>query len=497
MAADDPRPQGQRHLLGVRRVRRRRDLTEIAAYAAEVGNRRVGTTAQRNAAVTEENGTWEGLIWGDTTDGNEYRFTSGSWVILFPPRCARPRTRGGTKKRRPSVVGRRTTSRRGTSPSRTGALRSSASGASVIVGKQLAANIAGTFQPVLNGNTIGAALQRPAGRPRNAPIPCRSSATIPMSGRAAAVRVTCGGAGIRSELDDCLGLPVPAPIEVLRGARHVQHRNRSSYRPVPASTSSPTERIALQFLSLKVDFDQMKADEGSGDRLRPNEGNGRRSAATTWWNNRAALGIVVATAADVSALRQRERDRCGRDDGERPESGADVGGVRLDCTRRRSAAASRGLAGTRGAVAHRGAASRHRWSRRTRTPVTSSRRAPNRPTPKPTTPAPPVAPPGPLPRDRRSRHEMVNRRWKQQGAPRWGHRSVRRPDPVYHTQGQKDADQVGRSMGILKPGQNTAEDPRPDSRLGTVHRRASAGPSRAVKQAGGYIDAHYEGKFCG
>lgn len=30
-----------------------------------------------------------------------------------------------------------------------------------------------------------------------------------------------------------------------------------------------TERIAIQFLSMKVDFDQMKASQGSGDRVEP------------------------------------------------------------------------------------------------------------------------------------------------------------------------------------------------------------------------------------
>jgi hypothetical protein len=55
-----------------------------------------------------------------------------------------------------------------------------------------------------------------------------------------------------------------------------------------------TERIALQFLSMKVDFDQMKADEGSGDRLSANEGRRSKERCYYLWNNRAALGIVVA-----------------------------------------------------------------------------------------------------------------------------------------------------------------------------------------------------------
>ncbi|MCM3521788.1 hypothetical protein [Curtobacterium sp. P97] len=55
-----------------------------------------------------------------------------------------------------------------------------------------------------------------------------------------------------------------------------------------------TERIALQFLSMKVDFDQWKADQGSGDRLSANEGR-RSEARCRWlWANRFVLGVVVA-----------------------------------------------------------------------------------------------------------------------------------------------------------------------------------------------------------
>jgi|GEM_PF-4618468 len=50
----------------------------LADYAAKVGNRRVGTTAERNAATGSD--LWEGLIWGDTTDKLEYRRTAGAWA---------------------------------------------------------------------------------------------------------------------------------------------------------------------------------------------------------------------------------------------------------------------------------------------------------------------------------------------------------------------------------------------------------------------------------
>lgn len=55
-----------------------------------------------------------------------------------------------------------------------------------------------------------------------------------------------------------------------------------------------TERIALQFISMCIDFDQMKANEGSGDRLSANEAKRPAERCYYLWNNRAALGIVVA-----------------------------------------------------------------------------------------------------------------------------------------------------------------------------------------------------------
>lgn len=70
---------------------------------------------------------------------------------------------------------------------------------------------------------------------------------------------------------------------------------RSSYQDLRGVEQFvATERMALQLLSVKVDFDQMKADQGSGDRLSFNEGMRSRARQTYLWNNRAALGVVVA-----------------------------------------------------------------------------------------------------------------------------------------------------------------------------------------------------------
>ena len=51
----------------------------LADYSALVGNRKVGTTAQRLAATGVD--VWDGLLWGDTTDRADYKYTSGGWKV--------------------------------------------------------------------------------------------------------------------------------------------------------------------------------------------------------------------------------------------------------------------------------------------------------------------------------------------------------------------------------------------------------------------------------
>lgn len=54
------------------------DLQAAVDYAALVGNHKVGTTSQRDAASGSE--AWDGLFWSDTTDGKTYKRVSGGWV---------------------------------------------------------------------------------------------------------------------------------------------------------------------------------------------------------------------------------------------------------------------------------------------------------------------------------------------------------------------------------------------------------------------------------
>jgi len=60
------------------------DEEAVSNFAAVVGTRRVGTTAERNALIAPE--LFVGLAWGDTTDGAEHKYLSGGWKRLSPTR---------------------------------------------------------------------------------------------------------------------------------------------------------------------------------------------------------------------------------------------------------------------------------------------------------------------------------------------------------------------------------------------------------------------------
>lgn len=58
------------------------DLTEVAAFAAKVGNMRVGTTTERNNATGAD--VWQGLLWYDT-DLNQYFSYDAGWTMILSP----------------------------------------------------------------------------------------------------------------------------------------------------------------------------------------------------------------------------------------------------------------------------------------------------------------------------------------------------------------------------------------------------------------------------
>jgi len=55
------------------------DINKVADFAAEVGNRRVGTSAERAALSGAE--LLVGLRFGDLTDSLEYQYTATGWVV--------------------------------------------------------------------------------------------------------------------------------------------------------------------------------------------------------------------------------------------------------------------------------------------------------------------------------------------------------------------------------------------------------------------------------
>ncbi|GAA3330674.1 hypothetical protein HP467_07190 [Curtobacterium albidum] len=91
MAHDSTGPKGQPQYSGSGRLQTAADLSEIANYAALVGNRKTGTTSERQQALSD-GAVWEGLLWGDTTDGNDYRLTGGAWQLYA---MSTPASKGG------------------------------------------------------------------------------------------------------------------------------------------------------------------------------------------------------------------------------------------------------------------------------------------------------------------------------------------------------------------------------------------------------------------
>jgi len=58
------------------------DENTVSDFAAAVGTRRVGTTAERNALIAPE--LFVGLLWGDNTLGYDLRYTSTGWKRVGP-----------------------------------------------------------------------------------------------------------------------------------------------------------------------------------------------------------------------------------------------------------------------------------------------------------------------------------------------------------------------------------------------------------------------------
>lgn len=87
MAADDtPGPRKNPRFLGSGAPATAADLNIVSDHAALVGNRKVGTTAERTAA-TVAGEVWEGLRWKDTDLDLELEYDGAGWIAPPLPLC--------------------------------------------------------------------------------------------------------------------------------------------------------------------------------------------------------------------------------------------------------------------------------------------------------------------------------------------------------------------------------------------------------------------------
>ena len=81
MAQDSTGPKGQPQFSDLGAPDMAVDPGLVADYAAKVGNRRTGTTAERLALADVD--FWEGLAFGDTTLKAEYKVIDGVWKAIL------------------------------------------------------------------------------------------------------------------------------------------------------------------------------------------------------------------------------------------------------------------------------------------------------------------------------------------------------------------------------------------------------------------------------
>lgn len=257
-----------------------------------------------------------------------------------------------------------------------------------------------------------------------------------------------------------------------------------------------SERMALQVLSIKVDFDQMKANEGSGDRLSINEGMRSRPRQDLLYAEYRRNGYPVA-AVPYSSRHDEVRNGNAIDVGVTTATGGNRALTAAEFDWLHQQVNRRG--GTWTGV-NFGEPWHHEMATRSELvpPYPNARElvaaGPN--VRKPSTPAASVAPPpDPYLEIGEEDMQMVTVAGV---APLGGDIAVFDGlTAVYHTQGEKDAYQIGRSMGILKPGQN--KDGAIRARLTELGLNIGVDELqarlRAVKKAGGTVDNYYDGKF--
>jgi hypothetical protein len=254
-----------------------------------------------------------------------------------------------------------------------------------------------------------------------------------------------------------------------------------------------TERIALQFLSMKIDFDQMKADEGSGDRLSPNEGHRSKERCYYLWNNRAALGIVVAppltsrhyvnaNAIDVGVTMANGRNRA--------LTPAEFDWMHTHAEQRGFTWTGRNF----GEAWHIEGGTRPEVF-----PPYPNARALVAAGPRIKSKTPNPTPPAPVPATSKIGDDMVI----VTVTGKTGEALAGDIDvfdglrAAVHTVTFDEVYDIGRSEGILRPEDNTADKAR--ERLRTLGFEISTGQAKRrltfIRKAGGYIDPYFEEKF--
>jgi hypothetical protein len=81
MARDSSGPKNEPQYAGTGAPSDAADLSEVATYAANVGNRKVGTTTTRTGLSGAD--VWEGLDFWDTTLNALFRYRSGAWTQVY------------------------------------------------------------------------------------------------------------------------------------------------------------------------------------------------------------------------------------------------------------------------------------------------------------------------------------------------------------------------------------------------------------------------------
>lgn len=80
MARDSSGTKNQPHYSGTGAPSDAADLTEVADYAAAVGNRKSGTASQRSGLSGAD--LWVGLEFYETDTGATYIYTASGWAVL-------------------------------------------------------------------------------------------------------------------------------------------------------------------------------------------------------------------------------------------------------------------------------------------------------------------------------------------------------------------------------------------------------------------------------